>query len=98
MKYRQRRLKRRSLTRGKFNFKVNKFNLIFSSSSDEEPVKKVPLKQVIKPTPPPPKSAENGAIKKKTVTPMEHDYRDERDQRTIFVKNLPFSASVDAVS
>lgn len=36
--------------------------------------------------------------KKKTVAPMENDYRDERDQRTIFVKNLPFSASVDDVS
>ena len=63
-----------------------------SSSSDEEPVKKVPLKQVAKPEP---KKAEP---KKKTVAPMENDYRDERDQRTIFVKNLPFSSSVDDVS
>ena len=44
---------------------------------------------------PEPKKAEP---KKKTVAPMENDYRDERDQRTIFVKNLPFSSSVDDVS
>jgi len=29
---------------------------------------------------------------------MENDYRDERDQRTLFVKNLPFSSSLDDVS
>ena len=35
---------------------------------------------------------------KKEVKYMENDYRDERDQRTIFVKNLPFSSSLDDVS
>ena len=54
-------------------------------------MKKVPLKQVLKPV-------KHEGPKKKTVAPMENDYRDERDQRTIFVKNLPFSASVDDVS
>ena len=68
-------------------------------SSDEEPVKKVPLKQIVKPdTIKKPQKANNNNFTKKDIKPLENDYRSERDQRTIFVKNLPFSSSVDDVS
>ena len=70
-------------------------------SSDEEPVKKVPLKQIVKPDTDKikkPQKANNNNFTKKEIKPLENDYRSERDQRTVFVKNLPFSSSVDDVS
>ena len=70
-------------------------------SSDEEPVKKVPLKQIVKPDTDKikkPQKTNNNNFTKKEIKPLENDYRSERDQRTIFVKNLPFSSSVDDVS
>lgn len=71
---------------------------ISDSSSDEEPVKKVPLKNIVKPDTDKikkPQKTNNNNFAKKEIKPLENDYRSERDQRTIFVKNLPFSSSVD---
>ena len=45
-----------------------------------------------------PQKTNNNNFAKKEIKPLENDYRSERDQRTIFVKNLPFSSSVDDVS
>ena len=77
------------------------FKLTYIFSSDEEPVKKVPLKQIVKPDTDKmkkPQKTNNNNFAKKEIKPLENDYRSERDQRTIFVKNLPFSSSVDDVS
>ena len=73
----------------------------FLFSSDEEPVKKVTLKQFVKPDIDKINKAQktnNNNFTKKEIKPLENDYRSERDQRTVFVKNLPFSSSVDDVS
>ena len=39
-----------------------------------------------------PQKTNNNNFAKKEIKPLENDYRSERDQRTIFVKNLPFSS------
>ena len=59
------------------------------------------MKQIVKPDTDKmkkPQKTNNNNFAKKEIKPLENDYRSERDQRTIFVKNLPFSSSVDDVS